>query len=1216
MSNDLSRYQRVDRSRGGAWAGIWSIVWIGSLLSLIFAARLAAFDGPEESAPGSTVVKLTVAEAQNGDQVGGSVAVDGSRIVAGAFRTEAGRGVAYLWEQDPAGGQPWRLAARLIPDERQEREWFGYSVAVSGDTVAVGAYGSQSGAGAVYLFERDSGAGDRWVLIKKIMASDGEADDRFGSSLAFSGNTLLVGAPGKKANQGGAYLFERNQGGIREWGEVVKLIPREAATGGRFGIAVALEGDTAVVGMDWVEDFRGEAIVFERHAGGKNQWGQVQPLSHGGLNPFDFFGSAVAVYGNTILVGACGDDEQGQNAGAAYVFIRENHPENPWRPVQKLMVVDGAAEEQFGSAVAIHADRLLIGAPWNAERGEYAGAVYVFELVDGTNPSWRMARKLTAYDGQERDRFGRAVASSGDAVAAGTYHDDDRSGAVYLFPNTNGPLFIVGSEPYVIMEDSFAHPIPFSVISPSGAVPTVRAVSHDPALIPSANLFLTYQGNSQWELSVTPAPDQHGGPVTVTLEAEDGQGGTSRAVLRILIDDINDPPVITEEDPVVVTMNRNGFPVEFALTLHTVDADGDELTWEILTSALHGMARAHGTGNAAEVRYTPVYNYVGQDSFTVLVSDGRGGIDTRIIQVTIRPGDGESGEGTTSMTPTPDGDSPTPTGAPNDNGSASPTPVRGEDGPTSTPTPAPVTPSPTLTPAPSATPPPVSVSIPEGMVEVFDDALSVDPLTGKTGFDSLLDRQLVIRWNYPGDFPVTDWHIYVRKGEGGYFYIGRTGDGASRWYTWNTPDFNAQYQFQVWGLYRNEQNQNRTVVLSQAGPMGYNLAGGKPVALQKISNPGDLAPGTAIVVDDLYHNRDLSGGSDSDPLLERALALKWNPGEGEFINAHVQVSTNGIDYQFLGQTGANDLWYFRFDANGTFAQAGPWLSGPQDETAYWFRIVAFQSDGGFVPMNTGPVLFQVEKSSAIPTPGAVEVYDDEHGTLPLTGRTDFDGLNERKLTIRWEYGEDLPIFDWHVYVRKGSGGYFFLGRAGTGTMRQLNWMNPEINAQYQFRIWGLYKNAMGQDQPIVLSQAGPMGYTLENSRAVSLKKISNPDDLPPGQAIVVDDLLHGADLSGGVDVDPPLEKALALKWNPGAGKFVNTHLFASTDGGNYTYLGQTGADDIQYFRFDANGTFPLEGGWKNGPQDQVTYWFRITALREGGGVVTLDTGPVRFAVQE
>ncbi|MGC9328251.1 MAG: hypothetical protein ACP5I1_11500, partial [Candidatus Hinthialibacter sp.] len=205
-------------------------------------------------------------------------------------------------------------------------------------------------------------------------------------------------------------------------------------------------------------------------------------------------------------------------------------------------------------------------------------------------------------------------------------------------------------------------------------------------------------------------------------------------------------------------------------------------------------------------------------------------------------------------------------------------------------------------------------------------------------------------------------HVYVQKNAGGYVYLGRTASGSARNYTWIDPDINAQYQFRVWGLYEDEDEDNTTrlIVLSQSGPMGFNLEGGQTVKLKKISNPEDLPPLSAVVVDDIYSHVDLSGGVDIDPLQESALALKFNPGEGDFYNVHILVSTDGEAYSFLGQTGAENLYYFRFDGNGTFSLSEDWKEGPQDGARYWFQIFALRKEGGRVRMDAGPTTFQLK----------------------------------------------------------------------------------------------------------------------------------------------------------------------------------------------------------------------------------------------------------------
>jgi hypothetical protein len=150
-------------------------------------------------------------------------------------------------------------AAQLTASDAEDEDYFGGSVAISGDTAVVGAYeedGAGSNRGAAYVFERNQGGADSWGQVTKLTASDAENDDYFGFSVAISGDTVVVGAydeDGAVINRGAAYVFERNQGGLDKWGEVTKLTASDAETGDRFGRSVAISGDTAIVGA-YTED--------------------------------------------------------------------------------------------------------------------------------------------------------------------------------------------------------------------------------------------------------------------------------------------------------------------------------------------------------------------------------------------------------------------------------------------------------------------------------------------------------------------------------------------------------------------------------------------------------------------------------------------------------------------------------------------------------------------------------------------------------------------------------------------------------------------------------------------------------------------------------------------------------------------------------------------------------------------------------------------------
>ena len=166
-------------------------------------------------------------------------------------------------------------------------------------------------------------------LELKLTASDGQASDLFGNSVAISGDTAIVGVPfeDEKGNAAGAaYIFERNEGGADNWGEVTKLTASDAQGLDQFGRPVSISGDTAIVGAreeDEKGSNAGAAYIFERDEGGADNWGEVTKLTASDAQAFDRFGLGVSISGDTAIVGAVREDEKGSDAGAAYIFERD-----------------------------------------------------------------------------------------------------------------------------------------------------------------------------------------------------------------------------------------------------------------------------------------------------------------------------------------------------------------------------------------------------------------------------------------------------------------------------------------------------------------------------------------------------------------------------------------------------------------------------------------------------------------------------------------------------------------------------------------------------------------------------------------------------------------------------------------------------------------------------------------------------------------------------
>ncbi len=397
-----------------------------ALASLIVAAGLQA----EEQ-------KFTAGDGGALDQFGYSVGISGDTVVVGALLHPANgnfeQGAAYVFTRD---GGVWGEQAKLSARDGAARDEFGFGVAISGETVAIGSRKSDVGGkedqGFVSIFERAAGV---WSETAKLVASDGAAGDLFGHSVAIQGNTLVVGAPqvdvGPYASYGAAYVFVR--AGDR-WTQQAILKPTDGFTADFFGRTVAIDGETVVVGVSSHDvggnPNQGAVYVYVRQG---NAWVQQAQLTAADGVSYDELGRSVAVSGDTILAGSLAGIGANAYQGAAYVFVREG---GVWTQQAKLTAPDGAANDRFGgAAVALTGDTAVAGS-FGHDVGPNVnqGAVYVFVRKQGT---WTSRAELSAADGSTFDDLGYSVAIGGDTIVAGAPGDDEGAnadqGSAYLF---------------------------------------------------------------------------------------------------------------------------------------------------------------------------------------------------------------------------------------------------------------------------------------------------------------------------------------------------------------------------------------------------------------------------------------------------------------------------------------------------------------------------------------------------------------------------------------------------------------------------------------------------------------------------------------------------------------------------------------------------------------------------------------------------------------
>ena len=365
--------------------------------------------------------KLLPSDGAAGDRFGWSVAIGGTSglvgVYAGSDNSGDRTGSAYLF--DTITGQQ---IAKLASSDSAKGDVFGYSVAISGTTAVVGAWGNHDNgfeSGSAYVFDTTTGQ-----QIAKLLPNDGTEGDRFGASVAISGNTAVIGSAGDDCNgsgSGSAYLFDTTTGK-----QITKLLPNDGAESDLFGTSVAISGTTAVVGAyldDDNGDRSGSAYLFDTTTG--QQIAKLLP-SDGAAG--DEFGSSVSISDTTVIVGASKHNNNGIESGSAFAFDKITGQQ-----IAKLLPDDGATLDLFGYSVAISGTTAVVGAFRHDSNGNGndSGSAYIFDTTTG-----QQIAKLMPSDSFPFDLFGISVAINGTTAIVGSYLDDDNgsaSGSAYVF---------------------------------------------------------------------------------------------------------------------------------------------------------------------------------------------------------------------------------------------------------------------------------------------------------------------------------------------------------------------------------------------------------------------------------------------------------------------------------------------------------------------------------------------------------------------------------------------------------------------------------------------------------------------------------------------------------------------------------------------------------------------------------------------------------------
>jgi hypothetical protein len=427
---------------------------------------------------------LKASNANQNDRFGAAAAVSGDTVVVGALDEDSsatgvngngannsveGSGAAYVFVRS---GGVWSQQAYLKASNCGFGDHFGAAVAISGDTLVVGAHSERSSAagvngdqtdnsalasGAAYVFVRSGGV---WTQQAYLKASNPGPFDLFGVSVAVGNDTVVVGASSESSNAtgvngddadnsasgaGAAYVFVRS-GGV--WSQQAYLKASNTEANDHFGASVAISGDTVAVGAYWEDSSAtgvngdqtnnsgwgsGAAYVFVRSGGMWSQQAYLKPSS----GQFDtLFGYSLALSGETLVVGAYQEDTLAVDAGAAYVFVRSG---DIWSQEAHLQASHPDALDYFGFSVAVSGDTAVIGARWEDSNAtglngneadnsaQDSGAAFVFARSGGV---WSQYAYLKASNADAGDRFSQSVAVSGETVVVGALAEDSNATGV------------------------------------------------------------------------------------------------------------------------------------------------------------------------------------------------------------------------------------------------------------------------------------------------------------------------------------------------------------------------------------------------------------------------------------------------------------------------------------------------------------------------------------------------------------------------------------------------------------------------------------------------------------------------------------------------------------------------------------------------------------------------------------------------------------------
>ncbi len=472
-------------------------------------------------------ISLSTAQAQNwteaqktlpvpylnntNEEFGKSIAVDGDYVIVGAPGYSGKKGCVYLLYNN---GTSWTAIAKLTASDGTADDNFGISVGISGNVVIVGTYQDDdkgSNSGSAYIFEKPLSGWIDMTETAKLTASDGAPDDNFGFSVCISNNVAVIGAyrdDDNESNSGSAYVFERHSTGWANMTESAKLTASDPVSEAKFGCSVGISGNYIAIGAHQDNENgngSGSAYIFRKTGTVWESTTELAKLTASDGSFGDHLGSSIHIDENIVVVGAPGSqNEYGASCGASYIFKKPYPDWNTMTETAKLTASDGALGDDFGCAVDISDNTIIIGASDDYNNGSSGGSAYIFKKPYYGWETMTETAKLNPADATEYDFSGYAVAIFGENAFVGTYGNDgngNKSGASYIFKKpTNG--WVSSSETQKILPTLYLNNNQ-EEYGNSVSIDGNYAVVGMPYYKSSGCAYILYNNENEWETIAT-----------------------------------------------------------------------------------------------------------------------------------------------------------------------------------------------------------------------------------------------------------------------------------------------------------------------------------------------------------------------------------------------------------------------------------------------------------------------------------------------------------------------------------------------------------------------------------------------------------------------------------------------------------------------------------------------------------------------------------------